>query len=233
MVKNLAGIFVFTLSQLAHSAIPKKLISVEQALRLPAEERVSLLRKIGPKSYRDLHAIAFDPSRNYDIRWRAVISMAWLGGAESIVDLERALDNEEWYMRDAGLKGLEKINQTKAVIWAKKLLSDPALIVRSAAVQVIHDLHDKTAESILWEKLNAPENFRGEQSLFIRRQILSALVDLASKGTQDKFAKLLNDKDKSLHLVAVEGLERAAGERKDENPRRSLELWRKQYAKNQ
>ncbi len=232
-MKSLAVILLLTCVPAVNAAIPKKIISVEAALRLSAEERVSLLRRIGPKSYRDLHAIAFDPAKTYDLRWRAVISMAWLGGAEAVVDLEKALDDREWYMRDAGLKGLQKINREKALDWAKRLLSDPALVVRSAAVQIIHDEHDLTAESMLWEKLDAPENFRGEQGLFIRRQILSALVDLASKDTQEKFAKFLNDKDKSLHLVAVEGIERSSGERKDEDPRKSLMLWRKQYAKNQ
>lgn len=231
-MKFVAALVIFMISNLAVSAIPKKVITVEDALRLPAEDRVNLLRRIGPKSYRDLHAIAFDPSRPYDLRWRAVISMAWLGGVEAIVDLERALQDSEWYMRDAGLKGLEKINRAKASEWAKKLLGDPALVVRSAAVQVLHNLHDTTAEKLLWEKLEAPENFRGEQSLFIRRQILSTLADLAPQGSESKFAKYLSDKDKSLHMVAVEGLERASGQRKDEDPRKSLQIWRKQYAKN-
>jgi hypothetical protein len=221
---------VLIFSQMAFAAIPKKSLSVESALRLPAEERVSLLRRIGPKSYRDLHAVAFDPSRPYDIRWRAVVSMAWLGGKESIVDLEKALDNPDWFMRDAGLKGMEKIDKAKTSEWAKKLLGDPALVVRSAAVQIIQEMHDTTAESALWEKINAPENFRGEQSLFIRRQILSALSDFATKGNEDKFAQFLTDKDKSLHIVAMEGIERATGIRKDEDPRKSLQLWRKQYA---
>lgn len=229
-MKILAGTLAVLISQVSFAAIPKKSLSVESALRLPAEERVSLLRRIGPKSYRDLHAVAFDPARPYDIRWRAVVSMAWLGGKESVVDLEKALDSNDWFMRDAALKGMEKIDRSKTSEWAKKLLGDPALVVRSAAVQIIQDMHDVSAESALWEKIDAPENFRGEQSLFIRRQMLAALADITAKGNEDKFAKYLTDKDKTLHMVAVEGIERATGIRKDEDPRKSLQLWRKQYA---
>jgi len=232
-MKILFCVAALALSLSTLAAVPKKAFSVENALKLSPEERISLLRKIGPNSYRDLHVIAFDQSRPYSMRWRAVVSMAWLGGREAVIDLEKALDDKDWFMRDAGLKGLAKIDKVKAMTWAKKLLDDPALVVRSAAVQTLHDLNDVSAESLLWEKLDAPENFRGEQSLFIRRQILSALVDLStSKGTAVKFAKFLTDKDKSLHLVAVEGIERSTGVRNDEDPRRSLQILRNQYAKN-
>jgi HEAT repeat protein len=208
----------------------KKPMSVDSLLRLETEDRVHALKARGPKVYRDLRAAAFNSEKPYEIRWRALISMAWLGGKESIVDLEKAIESSDWFMRDAALKGLEKVNKTKAIYWGKRLMNDPALVVRTAAVRVLHDLNDSTSEGLLWEKLNAPENFRGEQSLWIRRQIVTALSDLASKGSEMKFAALLEDKDKSVYGPAMRGLERLTGRTMDEDPKKALVLWKKHLA---
>ena len=223
----------------AFAAVPKKVANpkikksmlVEDALKLQIEDRIQALRMKGPNSYRDLRKIAFSAEKPYELRWRAVMSMAWLGGKESVVDLEKAVEMNDWYMRDAALKGLQKVNKDKAIVWAKKLLNDPALVVRTAAVRVIHDLNDTSSEALLWEKLNAPENFRGDQSLWIRRHIVAALSDFAAKGTEQRFAKLLNDKDKTLYVPAMRGLERLTGKFMDEDPKKALALWKTHLAK--
>ncbi|MGE3974705.1 MAG: HEAT repeat domain-containing protein [Bdellovibrionales bacterium] len=211
-------------------SVKKSTMAVTDILKLQLEERTVALRSKGPAVYRELHQLAFDTNQPYELRWRAVISMAWLGNKESIVDLERAIESNDWFMRDAALKGLEKVNREKAIAWAKKLMSDPALVVRTAAVRVLHDLHDTTSETLLWEKLQASENFRGEQSLWIRRQIVVALSDLAQRGTEGQFAKLLEDKDKSLHVPAMRGLERLTGKFMDQDPKKALALWKKHFA---
>lgn len=231
------AITLLSLSTMA--AVPKKApaskikkdILVEDALKLQVEDRIQALRIKGPNSYRELRKIAFSQEKPYELRWRSVMSMAWLGGKESVVDLEKAIEMNDWYMRDAALKGLQKVHKEKAITWARKLLNDPALVVRTAAVKVLHDLNDTASEKLLWEKLNAPENFRGEQSLWIRRQIVVALSDFAAKGTEKKFAQLLDDKDKTLHVPAMRGLERLTGKYMDEDPKKALQKWKAHVSK--
>jgi len=231
MINN--SIFIITLAaafNTAQAAIPK--LSIDDALKLPAEERPQALRKRGPQAYKDLRDVAFDTSKPYDLRWRAVVGMAWMGGKESLVDLEKAVASNDWFLRDAALKGLEKVDQEKAKTWARQLLSDSALVVRSSAVRVLHNLNDKESEKLLWEKLSAIENFRGSQSLFIRKQIVMTLSDFAGKEDLKEFAKLLQDKDSSVQKAAIVALEKITGERMDENPRLAIGQWHRYLAKN-
>ncbi|HEX4922480.1 MAG TPA: HEAT repeat domain-containing protein [Bdellovibrionales bacterium] len=202
--------------------------AVESALSKKSVERIATLRSKGPKMYRDLHKVAFDESQPYQIRWRALMSMAWMGQKESVRDLERALSSKDWFMRDGGLIALSKVEPTKGRVWARKLLADPALVVRTTAVKTIRELNDTESEARLWEELYRKNNYRGTQSLWVRRHIAEALADFSSKGTEMKFAALLDDSDRSLHEPAMRALEKLTGK----NPGRQSRLFWKNWAKN-
>lgn len=202
-------------SALSQAAIPAdrmkgssgSMRSTMESLNRPLEERLSELRA-QPEAYKNLQAIAFKKSNGMDMRWKALTALGRLGGDKSRADLEKAMKSQEWFMRNAGLVAFSKMDRAASLAWARRLLSDKALVVRSAAVDVIANAKDTGSSSILWQKLYAKENYKRKQSLFIRRRIVEALADIEGKGRESKFIAILQDKDESLHEPAIEALER-------------------------
>lgn len=174
----------------------------------PLSQRISDLRRQGPDGYRNLVNIMFDENAGMQARWKAVTAAGLLGGPEARPELLRALKHGTWYMRTAGLVALRSVDRAEALKWARKLMSDRALLVRAQAVDVIRELGDRDSAELLWRKLDSPDNFRGEQSLFIRQKIAQALARVEGPGREAAFIKMLNDKDETLHLPAMEALER-------------------------
>lgn len=84
-------------------------------------------------------------------------------------------------------------------------------MVRTSAVLSIRELGDKKSLDILWEKLYAPENFRGAQSLWIRRHIVETIAAFRPKDAHSKFIKLMDDPDKTVSQAAVTALETTTG----------------------
>ena len=178
------------------------------ALGLPLENRLSALKGEGTSGYKNLIALMNDDTAPMEARWRAVTAMGRLGGKLSLPELKQALHSKVWYLRNAALVSSVQIDHDQALTWAKELISDKALVVRSAAVDVMTDLKDSRSKSILWQKLNSKENFRGKQSLWIRRKIVESLAVIEEKGSEQKFGMILADKDETLYPPAIKALER-------------------------
>lgn len=205
----------------AQAAVKKKAVSAslvkvsmadtKEALELPMIERLSVLRTQGKTGYKNLTTVMFDRKAEMEDRWRAVTAAARIGGRDSLPELSRAVRSEEWFMRNAALVAASNVDRGQALSWARQLMNDKALVVRAAAVEVIKNQRDMSSSTLLWEKLHAKENFRGNQSLFIRRQIVEALASLEGAGKEAKFVALLNDKDEALHAPAISALERMTG----------------------
>jgi hypothetical protein len=195
-----------------NAAIPRdaasRASSTYEALRLPLGERMSALQLQGPQGYRNLRELMFDGKQSMETRWRAVTAAGLLGGKESRPELERALRAPEWFMRNAGLIAITNVDRGWALNWSRKLLSDKALVVRAAAVDALAELQDRASIALLWKKLDAKENFKGKQSLFIRRRIVETLAQLEGAGHEAKFIAVLSDRDESLHGPAIRALER-------------------------
>lgn len=203
----------------AMAAIPKKSTSTEfpksvplkntqEALGLPIENRVQAVHAQGPQGYRNLTQIMFDEKASMDTRWRAVMAAGRVGNKNSVPELEKALRAKEWFMRNAGLIAISRVDEKKAQTWAEKLLSDKALVVRAAAVDVLHEHGQRSSADLLWKKLYSKENYKGKQSLFIRRRIAETLAKVGSKGDESRFIQVLGDKDEALHISAIAALER-------------------------
>lgn len=209
----LAGTLIPSAPVLA--AIPRSQPSVPtvEALAMPLGNRVLMIRDQGPEGYRNLVKIMEDEKQTVELRWRAVTAIGRIGGAESKPELAKALSSREWYLRNAGLIAMAGIDRSEALVWARKLLSDKALMVRTAAVETIASFRDAESNELLWTKIYAPENYRGKQSLFIRRRIAESLAALEKKGAESRFVRLLEDQDASLHPSAVAALERLTAQK--------------------
>ncbi len=211
-----------------HSSNPSTRTETLVALGLPLENRIVSLRSEGAAGYKNLIALMNDDSAAMEARWRAVTAMGRIGGKLSLPELKQALHSKVWYLRNAALISSVQIDHVQALEWAKELLSDKALVVRSAAVDVISDLKDSKSKNILWQKLNSKENFRGKQSLWIRRKIVESLAQIEDKGSEQKFGALLSDRDESLYPAAIKALERLTQQklgRQDEAPKLKRLQW--------
>lgn len=205
-MKKLALLAPLFCAVAASAAISKNV--TQEALSKPFAGRLETLENQGPQGYRNLMTIMFDEKMPMATRWRAVTAAGRIGGKESVPELERALKAPDWFMRNAGLVALAKIDRKAAIGWARKLVNDRALVVRAAAVETLADLRDTDSAGLLWEKLYAKENFRHEQSLFIRRRIVEALAVFKPVGSEGKFVKILADRDENLHPLAILALEK-------------------------
>jgi hypothetical protein len=188
--------------------LPHSSQSTREALTLSLEERVSTIRNQGDQGAVNLVKIMSDRNQPMEIRWRAVTALGRVRGSDAKNDLTKILKSQEWFLRNAGLLTMARIDRETALNEARRLLSDPALVVRSAAVDVIADLGDLSSAGLLWEKLHSKENFKRGQSLFIRRRIVETLARLESPGREGRFIELLTDRDPSLHEPAMSALER-------------------------
>lgn len=192
-----------------NSVNQEKLIT--EALRLPIENRVQALRSQGDQTANVLKDWAFDRNRSLEIRWRALTALPYLDSRLGQLAIEMALKSEEWYLRNAATIALPALDRDYAVNSSARLLSDPALVVRTAAVQNLLKLNAREKTELIWRKINSPENFRNGESLWVRRHMAQALAEFSGPGQEDRFIALLKDKDRRLHPFAIQALERIRG----------------------
>lgn len=157
-------------------------------------------------SFTQLQEIAFNKQRNYEDRWKALMEIVekYPDGAESTLSL--AAQEPEWFMKNAALVGLEKINSPQRFKIAQSLLVDKALVVRSQAVQVLTQHRDPETRKMLWTELEHPRNFKKKQSLWIRHQIVEHLALKPLKSERSKFIRLFEDPDKKVKEASRLGL---------------------------
>lgn len=211
------------------------LTSAIEILKLPHENRRLVLKKQGEKFYKNFVSVAFDENQSMNLRWKALMAVAEAGGVKATDDLVKAADHKQWYMRNAALIGLCEVNPEKCLELAKKLLKDKALVVRSAAVETLEKQLSPEIRDILWEELNQNYNFKNEQGLWIRKQIVGVLAKKPRDQELKIFVSLLSDKDLGVQLPAVHGLEKLTGVKLGEGSLKQsalVGLW-KDYIKNE
>jgi HEAT repeat protein len=106
---------------------------------------------------------------------------------------------------------LAEYNNSEAQKLAKKMLKDKALVVRSAAVEVLQKDARPDVRDLLWQELAEKYNYRNNESLWIRSQIVEALSQKPSDHELKSFTKLINDKDQRVQSAAVFGMEKLTG----------------------
>ncbi|MCB0419516.1 MAG: HEAT repeat domain-containing protein [Bdellovibrionales bacterium] len=202
---------------------------VLMALRLPRINRINALRQLGKGYAPILAALAFEKSESLQVRWRAVTSLGEAFPGQAQKTLAKALSSNEWYLRNAGLIGMTHVSRSRSLSWAGKLLDDPALVVRTAAVKTISSLNGQHLEGQLWRKLYSKENYNKGKSLWIRKHIAKTLSQFAKAGRESYFMRVLSDSDTSLHPYAINALETLHGKKAPENS--TLEIQRVSWIK--
>lgn len=180
------------------------------ALQLPAQNRVQALRsqKSGLKS---LKKIVNNDDQPLTVRWRAMTALGKAYPQKSLKFLVKQSKSNKWFHRNSSLLAIKSASPKMAVRISEKLLKDPALVVRTAAVQTLAELDATGSREKLWASLNDKRNFRNGQSLWIRHHIMKTLAQFSKKQDQLRFARYLNDKDLKVQLWAIDGLEKVTG----------------------
>lgn len=164
---------------------------------------------------------ASDVNAGMTARWHSLLSAAEMATPAQIAAIKKFTNSEEWYMRNAALLALKRIDINVAKSEAKKLVQDKALVVRSAAVDLLADNPADDIKQLLIQELNKPYNFNKKSSLWIRKQIVEKLS--LSAGPQDKtfFAKNLFDSDRNVAELSAKALEKITGQTQP-----SVEKWK-------
>lgn len=187
---------------------PKPLEFAQEILSMPEANRKQIATEKANELYPSLIELSKLPDQAMETRWKALTLAAYLGKDRALSVLEANLKSSEWFMRNAALVGLRIHHPVKAQNAAKALLKDKALVVRSAAVEVMGSNLDSKTRDLLWEEMEASYNFRKSQSLWIRGQILSQLAQFPQEREMGLFVKALKDKDSSMHAGAIGALEK-------------------------
>ncbi len=185
--------------------------NMQTLLNKPVQERVREFKNLGTLGYEFLRKTSHNRELGMNLRWRAITTMGRLNPKAFRSDIESALKNADWYLRNAGLIAIRNDDRQQAVLWSTRLLSDPALIVRTQAVRNLIDLDAHEIEPLLWKMLFDKRNFRGDQSLWIRAHLAEAVAKFAGPGRAQQFRRLLEDRDERLHKWAIKGVEKVTG----------------------
>ncbi len=191
--------------------------SIKMILTLPLENRrqVLLSRYKSADLPSVLRPIIFNKFESMNLRWSALIGLAYsVDSNQSRLVVTTALKHRTWFLRNAGLIAMEILDSSISLQWADHLLDDPSLIVRTAAVDLIRRHKADQYKFRLLEKLNAPDSFYKNTSLWIRKHIVLALADFAEPGEKNFFISLLKDPDSRLHSPAHRAIQKLASQQK-------------------
>lgn len=216
----------------AGAAIPSQLGKAYDILQLPPENQKSLIDKKPDQIYRDFVQLAFDDKTSMKLRWKALMAAAQIRKEKSTGDLIRASKDSQWFMRSAAMTALAEYNPGESERIAKNLLKDKALVVRSAAVDVLSRSFSPEVRDLFWEELHQKYNFKNKHSLWIRPQMLSALAKKPLDQETAMFSGMLKEPELKMQLLAVQGLEKLTGMKLgDPNtpPAQLVQLWRHHY----
>lgn len=187
-------------------------LSLAEILTLPGENRMAVAQTRQGEILQPLEDLIFNKEADFGLRWKAVILLGQLQKIKAMKTLDRALKSSEWFVRNAALIAYSEAIPEKANAVAIELLKDKALVVRSAAIDVLgRNLEGETRET-LWNELDQAHNFRKKQSLWIRPQILKALSQQPEQRELPLFVSHLKDADSRMHPHAIRGLERITKE---------------------
>lgn len=186
---------------------PDVKLSLSEVLSMPEENRKIVASAQDSNFSRELEKAVFDANQDFSIRWKSLTLFAQLQKEKSEAVLQKALTSKEWFLRNAALLAYDQVLPQKSISVATKMLSDKALVVRSAAVKVLAKKMDPNLRETFWAELNQKRNFRKNQGLFIRGQILDVLSQNPQKSESPLFAQLLQESDVRLHQPAINALE--------------------------
>jgi hypothetical protein len=182
----------------------------EQLLKLAKPEIEKLIGKLTLEQKLALKKIAFSVDSDLQVRWRALVLATRLLGSEMRNEIAIASKSNDWFMRSAAMMAANELSIDEAARLARKLVADKALVVRSAAVDILGSSGELSDRQILWNIIRDPANMRKGQSLWIRSQALQILAKSPQKKEVENFVSLLKENDLELQAISIHALEKVS-----------------------
>lgn len=155
---------------------------------------------------------ASDKRLSMNIRWNSLVKAAGLANPQQLEKVRQFARHTDWYMRNATLVALKQVSLTEAAAQARRLLTDKALVVRSAAVDILTENITAEDRQLLMSELNKPYNFNKKSSLWIRKQIVEKLALTAGQADRNFFAKAVFDTDQDVARIGARTLAKITGQ---------------------
>jgi HEAT repeat protein len=171
-------------------------------------------RKYGSSAVSPLLGIAADRRNEDTERYMALMGAVKLGGAGTTNAIIPLLKDRSWMLRVASLRALKALRSPEAGTAALSLLRDPALVIRSEAVDAVTELHPKGSEDALLATMERAENYHGGKAAWVPQKALAGLIKLRATSSIHRLQPLLrHEGDPELQLKTVEALESLTGKR--------------------
>lgn len=132
-------------------------------------------RKLGLKALPGLMAISKDRKSKGSTRWIALLEVARLGGKRSAPFLAQFLDEADWTVRSAAIKGLSALRSEKHWRRIAQKLKDPAWMVRIHAAKALEKFRVKESKPYLLRGIQEVARKEGRQEKWLRKHLVSAL----------------------------------------------------------
>lgn len=161
---------------------------------------------------------------NMNSRWSSLLKAAELADKEQLEEVKKFTSDKEWYMRNAALVALNKVNRDAAIGEGRKLLTDKSLVVRSAAVEIVSQRMNLENKKALVEEIDKAYNFNKKSSLWIRLQIMEKVAEVAGSSDREFFVKGLFDADTKIASLSAHTLGKITG--KVVEPKKFVENWK-------
>jgi HEAT repeat protein len=211
-------------------------VKANEFLSMPMSNSIELLKETKSLGLaKDFLATADDENLDMSTRWKALQLSAHAGGREFIPQIEKKLANSTWYMRNAALLAINSLDSIKGQQAAHILVSDKALVVRSAAVEVLKSRPETIDRARIWKELSADYNFNKGSSLWVRSQLAELLSLNPQKNEAQSFANMLEESDVRIQVAAMSSLEKVYAKKMGDDKlshTERLKKWQQWWQKN-
>ncbi|MBC7743368.1 MAG: hypothetical protein H7061_14315 [Bdellovibrionaceae bacterium] len=184
-----------------------KLILLASSLFIAVTSMAAIPSQVS-ESYASQISLAKNAMLPMSTRWPALLKAAELASSQEINEIRAFTQSSDWYMRNAAMAALSQISPDYGIEMAKKLIHDKALVVRSAAIDLLATKQTIENRHLLANELSKPYNFKGRQSLWVRPQIIRHLASKATADDRHFFAKQLFDRDPIINEISANTLEK-------------------------
>lgn len=180
-----------------------KEFDLNEILNMPLENARVILNDSHQLKEEALLKLIHSNEYTMENRWKALAFYIDKYPKNAAEQIKKLAKSNEWFMRNASLVMANKVDKKLSYELSTQLLKDKALVVRSAAVENIITFNDMQMRDLLWEELHQKYNFKNNQSLWIRKQIVDFLIQNPLKHEVTLFKKLKNDSDKEIAAMAT------------------------------
>ena len=154
--------------------------------------------------------ISRDEDEDTRLRWVAIRALGESGGVSARRVLLDLIHDNQPAIRAAAAAALGDMGGDAGAALTE-CLRDPAIIVRSAAAVSLGRLRDPHTVTALEQALLSDDNYYRGSSLWVRRQYVEALGDIASSKALPAMVRALDDSDPDVASAAVDSLEKIGG----------------------